>query len=57
MRRAVALVNALNIALVLGDASKHIEDCGGTTNFLTDRVNVTVKLKENREENGFTLCE
>ena len=45
MRRAVALVNALNIALVLSDASKHIEDCGGTTNFLTDRVNVTVKLK------------
>ena len=44
MRQTVVLFNALKIALVLGDASKHVEARGGTTNVYPDRANVTVNL-------------
>ena len=38
VRRAVALVEKLQLALVLGDVSKLVEDRGGTTNVAPDRA-------------------
>ena len=53
----MVLANVLNLALVLGDASKHIEDCSGKTNFYPDRENGTVNLEYTGEGKGFTFCE
>ena len=57
MHRDVALVNALKLALVLGDTSNHVEARGGMTNLALDRAEMTINLKENGEEKSFTLCE
>ena len=54
--QSMALVNALQLALVLGDASEIVEAHNGTMNVSPDKMNVTVNLTKNGEENGFTLC-
>ena len=44
--------DASKLVTCLHDTSKHVEGCSGRT-----KGNSTVNLIENRQENGFTLCE